>query len=135
MRIENTHVHTPPQLADPWRADLVLRSLLARHLAALAPPQLAPELLGRLAGLGQQAKDELRPAAALLNRPGAEPLLLQYDEWGRRVDEVRTSEGWRAIATWFAERGIPGEAYGSMGQERWLKTEESAGGPERLGAA
>jgi hypothetical protein len=25
------------------------------------------------------------------------PILVQYDHWGRRVDDLRTSEGWREL--------------------------------------
>ena len=35
-----------------------------------------------------------------------EPKLVQYDHWGRRVDRLETSEGWRGLKRVAAEEGI-----------------------------
>ena len=34
------------------------------------------------------------------------PQLVQYDSWGRRVDELRTSEGWRGLKSIFHREGL-----------------------------
>lgn len=34
------------------------------------------------------------------------PQLVQYDSWGRRVDELRTSEGWRELKDVFHREGL-----------------------------
>lgn len=39
------------------------------------------------------------------------PSLTQYDQWGRRVDIIHTSEGWRKLKSLAAEEGIVGIAY------------------------
>lgn len=36
---------------------------------------------------------------------------MQYDSWGRRVDELRTSEGWRTLKAKMQEEGIVGIGY------------------------
>ena len=33
---------------------------------------------------------------------------MQYDNWGRRVDDLQTSEGWRALKARMQQEGVPG---------------------------
>jgi hypothetical protein len=39
------------------------------------------------------------------------PKLIQYDQWGRRVDELHTSEGWRKLKAVGQQEGIPAIFY------------------------
>ena len=39
------------------------------------------------------------------------PILTQYDQWGRRVDNLQTSEGWRNLKAVAQKEGIPGIFY------------------------
>lgn len=41
----------------------------------------------------------------------APPQLIQYDQWGRRVDILETSEGWRDLKAISQKEGIPGIFY------------------------
>ncbi|KAG6890631.1 hypothetical protein C0995_006607 [Termitomyces sp. Mi166 len=41
----------------------------------------------------------------------APPRLVQYDQWGRRIDELETSEGWRDLKAFSQKEGIPGIFY------------------------
>lgn len=41
----------------------------------------------------------------------SEPHLVQYNQWGRRVDELHTSEGWRGIKRIAAEEGMVATAF------------------------
>jgi hypothetical protein len=41
-----------------------------------------------------------------LKLKAGEPTLLQHDQWGRRVDELHTSEGWRGLKRIAAEEGM-----------------------------
>ncbi|CEH15495.1 Very-long-chain acyl-CoA dehydrogenase [Ceraceosorus bombacis] len=138
MRIEEVHRLNPPIEGDPWEVQPVLQSLLARHLAATVPdsiPELHHELLERLRSLGKEVQTSLRPIAETLDHSEG-PKLIQYDQWGQRLDKVVTSEGWRAIATWLAERGVLGEAFDEEYQQAYLADrEKSAGGKKRLGGA
>ena len=39
------------------------------------------------------------------------PHLVQFDQWGRRVDELHTSEGWRGSKATAQREGIPAIFY------------------------
>jgi hypothetical protein len=39
------------------------------------------------------------------------PTLLQYDQWGRRIDKLETSEGWRELKAVAQREGLPGIFY------------------------
>ncbi len=45
------------------------------------------------------------------------PQLIQYDSWGRRVDELRTSEGWRGLKDIFVREGLVAIPYERKYQE------------------
>ncbi|EJT97266.1 acyl-CoA dehydrogenase/oxidase C-terminal [Dacryopinax primogenitus] len=47
----------------------------------------------------------------LAEGPHNEPRLVQYDHYGRRVDRLETSEGWRKLKDIAAEEGIVGIAF------------------------
>lgn len=39
------------------------------------------------------------------------PKLIQYDQWGRRIDELHTSEAWRELKARCQKEGIPAIFY------------------------
>lgn len=39
------------------------------------------------------------------------PQLIQYDQWGRRVDDLQTSEGWRDLKAVAQQEGLPAIFY------------------------
>lgn len=39
------------------------------------------------------------------------PKLVQYNQWGARIDGLQTSEGWRNLKAIAQREGIPGIAY------------------------
>ncbi len=41
----------------------------------------------------------------------ASPTLTQYDQWGKRIDDLRSSEGFRLIKARAQEEGLPGIFY------------------------
>ncbi|KAG6831929.1 hypothetical protein H0H92_006530 [Tricholoma furcatifolium] len=47
----------------------------------------------------------------------APPKLTQYDQWGRRIDKLETSEGWRDLKAISQKEGIPGIFYERKYQE------------------
>jgi hypothetical protein len=47
----------------------------------------------------------VRELARNAERPEMEPTLVQYDQWGRRIDQLLTSEGWRGLKAVAAEEG------------------------------
>ena len=49
--------------------------------------------------------------ALLADGPAAEPTLTQYNQFGQRVDTLRTSEGWRALKRVSAVEGLVAEGF------------------------
>ena len=94
-----------PQLANQYSDDRVLRSYLARTLAAGVLRQIEPQLteMGELAGgqlYGFQLDDRL-------NLPVHTP----WDAWGNRIDRVEVSPLWRAAEQLAARQGLIAIAY------------------------
>lgn len=81
-------VQAAPQLADPYRDDRVLQSWLVRVL---------PEAQRRAAEsdfIALAAYAQCTYARQTSSVPG-EPVLTQWDVWGRRVDRIELTETWR----------------------------------------
>jgi alkylation response protein AidB-like acyl-CoA dehydrogenase len=95
----------PPRLGNTYAEDPLLREHLARTLAPEALAAIEPELahLGALAAgplLELQAADRL-----------AEPRLVQWDPWGRRIDRIELTPLWREAAALAARHGLVAAAY------------------------
>ena len=98
----------PPRLANQYDADHILRSWVERTLPEPMRKAVEPELreMGELA------------ATTLLNLSMRgrrdEPQLVPYNPWGRRIDEIRVPEAWRAFARvateWAGGHPAPAEA-------------------------
>lgn len=98
-------VQTPPSLGNQYSDDRVLRSYLAR---ALSPDQLAAatpplERMGALAG-GELYAQQLAEREL-------EPVLVQWDPWGNRVDRIDTTPLWRRAEEIAAREGLVAIAY------------------------
>jgi acyl-CoA dehydrogenase len=98
-------VQAPPQLANQYADDRVLRSYLSRTLSAEmlhgALPQL--ERMGELAG-GELYAQQLAERAL-------EPQLVQWDAWGNRVDHIAVTPLWRRAEALAAREGLVALAY------------------------
>ncbi|HEU4880630.1 MAG TPA: acyl-CoA dehydrogenase family protein [Longimicrobium sp.] len=97
-------IQAPPALGNQFDADAALRSLLARLLPADVLREVQPSLreMGRLSA-------ELYPAQ-LADRL-SEPVLTQWDAWGRRVDRIELTPLWRTAERIAAEHGVVATAY------------------------
>jgi len=95
----------PPQLGNQYRDDPLLGGWLRRTLPVDVYRKLEEELdeLGRLAG-GDLYRLQL---ADRLN----EPVLTQWDAWGRRIDEIEVTPLWREAARLTAQHGLVATAY------------------------
>ncbi|TCD70903.1 hypothetical protein EIP91_001211 [Steccherinum ochraceum] len=100
MRVEEGFQPTPYVEGNPYSTDTVLPSLLKR----LAPQHAQQDIDDDLTRFGDVVLDTLRPLSAR----ASEPKLVQYDHWGRRVDDLQTSEGWRGLKAVMQQEGIPG---------------------------
>ncbi|WP_242396039.1 acyl-CoA dehydrogenase family protein [Anaeromyxobacter oryzisoli] len=95
----------PPRLGSAWTDDPLLREHLARALPPDAFAAVAPELeeVGALA---------TGPLLALQEEDReAEPALVQWDAWGRRVDRITVTAVWREAARLAARHGLVAVAY------------------------
>jgi alkylation response protein AidB-like acyl-CoA dehydrogenase len=95
----------PPELGNQYLADDVLRRYLRHTLPGDVLSRIEPELneVGELAG------GELH-RAAIAGR-NDEPVLTQWDAWGRRVDSIELSPLWKRAARLAAEKGMVATAY------------------------
>jgi hypothetical protein len=90
----------PPRLGNQYDADLLLRSWLERTLPEPVRKAIEPELRE----MGELAATTLFELSMRGRRD--EPQLVPYDPWGRRIDEIRVPEAWRAFARVAAEWGL-----------------------------
>jgi alkylation response protein AidB-like acyl-CoA dehydrogenase len=94
-----------PRLSNPYTGDATLRAVLRRTL----PPDVLAEIEPGLVRLGARALGEMQAHAD--EAEAHPPVHVPYDAWGRRVDRIETSAGWRALDRIAAEEGIVAVAY------------------------
>jgi alkylation response protein AidB-like acyl-CoA dehydrogenase len=107
----------PPRLGNQLHDDVFLGEYLARTLPGDLRAAVEPEL----AELGELSGGELY-AAQLADRDH-EPVLTQWDAWGRRVDEIVVTPLWRTAQRLSAERGLVAIAYERRGGE-WSRVHQ-----------
>ncbi|KAI8994137.1 acyl-CoA dehydrogenase/oxidase [Trametes punicea] len=103
MRVEEGFQPVPFVEGNPYSTDPVLPALLKRIL----PPEVFREVDEDLDRFGGEVLTTMRE----LTKRTSPPQLIQYDNWGRRVDELRTSEGWRGLKDMYHREGIVAIAY------------------------
>ncbi|KAI0646429.1 acyl-CoA dehydrogenase NM domain-like protein [Trametes meyenii] len=103
MRAEQGFQQPPYPTEHPYAADTVLPSLLKRIL----PETTHRALEADLERLGNILINEIRPLSPLVHAA----TLTQYDEFGRRVDRLHTSEGWRKLEDFAIREGYNAIAY------------------------
>lgn len=90
----------PPRLGNQYDGDPLLRSWLERTLPEPVRRAVEPELRE----MGELAATTLLELSS--RSRGDEPELVPYDSWGRRIDQIRVPEAWRAFARVAAEWGL-----------------------------
>ncbi|TFK27631.1 acyl-CoA dehydrogenase domain-containing protein [Coprinopsis marcescibilis] len=105
MRIEEGFQPIPFSEKNAYLEDPVLPGLLRRVLPDSVHKEIEPDL----ERLGSDVLEVLRPLAS--SASVSPPTLTQYDQWGRRIDHLQTSEGWRKIKAISQTEGIPGIFY------------------------
>ena len=96
---------TPPELGNQYLADDVLR----RYLRHTVPADALARMEGELNEVGELAGGELYRASIAERRD--EPVLTQWDAWGKRVDHIEVSPLWKRAARIAAEKGMVATAY------------------------
>lgn len=97
-------VQSPPELPDPYRSDRVLQSFLARVLPAALRQAATPDF----EALGAYA---LQAYARQTTSTPAEPILTQWDVWGRRVDRLELTETWKEGPAIAATHGLVADGH------------------------
>ncbi|EIN09932.1 hypothetical protein PUNSTDRAFT_143321 [Punctularia strigosozonata HHB-11173 SS5] len=103
MKIEEGFKQPEQPTEHPFVQDPVLPALVQR----LFPDEQKSEVGRALANLGDHLVADVRPLTPLVHAP----VLVQYDAWGRRVDELRASEGWKLLKQRAIAAGHMKEAY------------------------
>ncbi|KAF8073704.1 hypothetical protein FPV67DRAFT_761537 [Lyophyllum atratum] len=111
MRVEDGFQPVPFPEDNPYTSDPVLPSLLKRTLPESAFEEIEPDLKR----LGEDVITTIRAMGS--GSRVAPPRLTQYDQWGRRIDELETSEGWRDLKAVGQKEGLPGIFYERKYQE------------------
>ncbi|KAM0752883.1 acyl-CoA dehydrogenase/oxidase C-terminal [Meredithblackwellia eburnea MCA 4105] len=107
MHISQGFQQQPIQLPPLWSTDEVLKSLMQRAL----PEPVYAELDTELTAFQDRLAGPIRALGALADGVDAEPSVTHYDQWGKRVDVLRTSEGWRRLKDVAAEEGLVAATY------------------------
>ncbi|TFY63892.1 hypothetical protein EVG20_g6143 [Dentipellis fragilis] len=100
MRVEEGFQQTAFADDSPYTSDPVLQGLLKRVL-----PDKEVDL--DLRRFEQEVVTNVRD----LGNISYPPSLIQYDQWGKRVDYLHTSEGWRGLKAFAQKEGIVSIAY------------------------
>ncbi|KAJ3154817.1 hypothetical protein HK101_001600 [Irineochytrium annulatum] len=97
----------PPSIGpNQYLNDPVLISILRRRLPSAVYDAIAPDLTAFGARVSSaEVAEWVRDAHANL------PTLTQYDAWGKRVDLLHTTEGWRKMKMLSAQEGLVAIGY------------------------
>ncbi|KAL6080169.1 putative very long-chain specific acyl-CoA dehydrogenase mitochondrial-like [Balamuthia mandrillaris] len=90
----------PPRLGNQYLEDNVLREILQRIVPAEVLDKIEPDLQS----FGDRVVHEC--AAHAKNVTRYPPKLVNYDGWGRRLDEIQIGEGWFRLNDVSAEEGL-----------------------------
>ncbi len=103
--IQPDFFQTGPQLENTFTSDEVLRTYLDKIL----PDSAKSEITAHLTRVGRKAAGEwlMWSEQAEANKPTLE----QFDEWGRRIDRINLSDGWKSLEKAAAAEGIVATAY------------------------
>ncbi|KAF9444339.1 hypothetical protein P691DRAFT_807532 [Macrolepiota fuliginosa MF-IS2] len=111
MRIEEGFQQIPFPESNVYTSDPALPGLLKR----LLPKRIFREVEPDLVRLGNDVITSIRDLGSGTRiHP---PQLIQYDQWGHRVDDLQTSEGWRDLKAVAQREGIPAIFYERKYQE------------------
>jgi alkylation response protein AidB-like acyl-CoA dehydrogenase len=98
-------IQDSPQLANQYDDDDVLRSYLRWRLPAKVLADVEPDLRR----LGQRAVTDILALGE--EAEASPPRHVPYDAWGKRVDRIETSDGWKQLDHISAAEGIVAAAY------------------------
>jgi putative acyl-CoA dehydrogenase len=94
-----------PRLQNTFKSDETLN----RFFAKILPENVRKEITPHLQHLGERAVTDMLEWAS--DAEAYPPIHVPYDPWGRRIDEIKTSHGWKSLEKVAAEEGIVATAY------------------------
>lgn len=111
---DNLFVQDPPKLTkNQYDDDEALKSLLSR----LVPKELLSKMEPELKRLGKRVITDILELNNQAMDKHNEPVLIQYNGWGQRIDEIKVHDSWKKLHDISCEEGTISSAY----------TEESRG--------
>lgn len=94
-----------PRLSNTFESDPLLKNFIQSFI----PKEIQKSVTDHLQHLGALAsQDMLKWAHDTESHP---PIHRPYDPWGRRIDEIDTSAGWKSLERLAAQEGIVATAY------------------------
>ncbi|CEL62983.1 hypothetical protein RSOLAG1IB_10630 [Rhizoctonia solani AG-1 IB] len=103
MKIEQGFQQQQPPSLHPFLDDPVLPVLVKR----LFPPSSHARVVEELTRFG----NDINGYISDLGKFVGPPTLIQYDHFGQRIDQLKTSEGWRQLKQVAAKEGMVPIAY------------------------
>ncbi len=96
---------TGPTLTNTYRSDRLLQALIHSQLSSTQRQEAEAELVH----LGERCATDLQKFSE--QAEANPPHLNSYDPWGRRIDEIQVSEGWKKLEEAAAVEGIVATGY------------------------
>jgi len=103
-----SHFQDSPRFGNQYLEDSFLQQSLRRLVTdettfAKYEPQLEQ--------LGDRVVYEMWPLSKQLNVPENQPRLMQYDAWGKRIDDIATHAAWKHMHVAAATEGVVADGY------------------------
>ncbi|GAA5841835.1 hypothetical protein JCM3766R1_005585 [Sporobolomyces carnicolor] len=104
MKVEEGFQQPRLDVGLAYTSDVALRALLERTM----PRRVFDQVSGEFERFEQRLAGPLRRTSSRVDLFPAsiEPSLIQYDQWGHRVDVLETSESWRELKKVAVEEGL-----------------------------
>ena len=96
-----------PTLKNTWKSDSLLQKIMKHFFSA----EKHLEIFQHLESLGEKAAGEMLNWAQ--DAESHPPVHVPFDPWGRKIDKIQTSEGWKKLEALAATEGLV-----AMGYER-----------------
>lgn len=104
MRMAEPFFQDPPKLANAYRTDRRLVSLIRQDFGGQGN-----DVEADLERFGERVVSDVAEMAA--DADAHEPQLVSHDPWGRRIDRIDVSQGWRRLERVAAEEGLVAIGY------------------------
>ncbi len=101
----NAFFQSPPVLLNTFKND----SLLQRYLAKRLPQAMAPEIFKHLESVGELAATKWWQWAQEAEKNP--PRHIPFSPWGKKIDQIEMSSGWKNLEAAAAREGIVASAY------------------------